>query len=352
MSTVLVTGATGFIAGHVVGDLLSAGHKVIGTIRHLDKAVKLMEAFPEANASNQLLFETLADIRHEDELKRIFEKHPDISVVIHTASPFFFNSKDVVKDLLEPAVEGTRAVLQATQVAGTNVKKIVLTSSIAAMLDPFKNNDPNYVATEFTWNPVTWEQAAESNDGELAYVASKTFAEREAWDYVERNKPRYTLTTINPAAVFGPHVTKLDAKHLNTSNEVVNNLALDTKPGDPASEFAFMWVDVRDVARAHTLAMDHRLDGQRLLLCNGKFAAQDILDIINKDFPDIRGKIATGNPGSGKEEAAKIFNYNNDKTRQELVDLKWIGLEQSIVDFTKQYEAILHEKKKKHWWSI
>ncbi|KAG5358195.1 putative NADPH-dependent methylglyoxal reductase GRP2 [Yarrowia sp. B02] len=352
MSTILLTGATGFIAGHVVGDLLAAGHKVIGTIRHLDKAVKLMEAFPEANSSNQLLFETLSDIRSEDELKRIFEKHPDISVVVHTASPFFFNSKNVVKDLLEPAVEGTRNVLQATQTSGTNVSKVVITSSIAAMLNPFKQKDPNFVATEFTWNPVTWEQAATSNDGELAYVASKTFAEREAWDYVERNKPKFTLTTVNPAAVFGPSVTKPDPKSLNTSNETINQLALDSKPGDNASEFAFMWVDVRDVARAHTLALDHRLDGQRLLLCNGKFAAQDILDVINKDFPDIRGKIATGNAGAGKEICSHIFNYNNDKTRQELPQLEWIGLEKSIVDFTKQYEEILHEKKKKHWWNI
>ncbi|KAG5361505.1 putative NADPH-dependent methylglyoxal reductase GRP2 [Yarrowia sp. C11] len=351
MTTVLVTGATGFIAGHVVGDLLAAGHKVIGTIRHLDKAVKLMEAFPEANLSNQLVFETLTDVRHEDELKRIFEKHPDITVVMHTASPFFFDSKDVVKDLLEPAVEGTKAVLQATQVSGTNVKKVVLTSSIAAMLDPFRQKDPNFVATEFTWNPVTWTQAADSNDGELAYVASKTFAEREAWDYLKRNKPHFTLTTVNPAAVFGPHATKLDPKQLNTSNDLINNIALDTKPEDPPSQYAFMWVDVRDVARAHTLAMDHGLDDRRLLLCNGKFAAQDILDIINKDFPEIRGKIATGNPGTGKQESNNIFNYNNDVTRQELPSLKWIGLEQSIVDFTKQYEEILHEKKKKHWWN-
>lgn len=350
MPTVLVTGATGFIAGHVIADLLQSGYKVIGTIRHLDKAVKLMDAFPEANASDQLLFETLSDIRHEDELKTIFNKHKDISIVCHTASPFFFNSKDVVKDLLEPAVEGTRAVLNVIQTAGTNVTKVVLTSSIAAMLDPFKNNDPNFVATEFTWNPVTWKQAAESNDGELAYVASKTFAEKEAWEFLKTNNPRFGLTTINPAAVFGPHVTKLDPKQLNTSNDLINNLALDTKPGEPVSEFAFMWVDVRDVARAHTLAIDSKLDNQRLLLCNGKFAAQDVLDIINKDFPDIRGKIATGNPGTGREVAARIFNYDNQKTRQEL-DLKWINLEKSIVDFTQQYEEILHEKKK-HWWNI
>ncbi|KAG5363508.1 putative NADPH-dependent methylglyoxal reductase GRP2 [Yarrowia sp. B02] len=344
MSTILVTGATGFIAGQVIGDLLSAGHKVIGTVRHLDKASKLKEAFAEASSSRKLLFETLSDIRAEDELKGIFEKHPEISVVVHTASPFFFNSTDVVKDLLEPAVEGTRNVLHATQTSGKNVTKVVLTSSVAAMLNPFKQ-DPSYTASEDTWNPVTWEQAASSNNGELAYLASKTFAEREAWDYLKREKPKFTLTTVNPAAVFGPSATKLDPKSLNTSNETINQLALDTKPGDDVPEFAFLWVDVRDVAKAHTLALDHKLDGQRLLLCNGKFAAQDILDVINKDFPGIKGKIATGKPGTGKEVSSKIFGYNNDKTRKELPQLEWIGLEKSIGDFTKQYETILHEKK-------
>ncbi|AOW01386.1 YALI0B08052p [Yarrowia lipolytica CLIB122] len=344
MSTILVTGATGFIAGQVIADLLNHGHKVLGTVRQLSKASKLQEAFPEAHKSGKLTFATLSDVRSQDELKAIFASHPEIAVVMHTASPFFYNSEDVVKDLLEPALEGTRSVLQVTQDAGHNVHKVVLTSSVASMLDPFRNKDPSYVATEATWNPVTWDQAAESNNAELAYVASKTFAEQEAWKFVESTKPRFSLTTVNPAAVFGPHATKIDPKALNTSSDVINSLALDTKPGDTPGDFAFLWVDVRNVARAHTLAIDSKLDDKRLLLCNGKFAAQDLVDILNKNFSDIRGTIAEGTPGNGPRVAAQYFNYDNSNTRQ-LLDLQWIGLEQSIVDFTKQYEAAKSESR-------
>jgi NADPH-dependent methylglyoxal reductase len=119
MSTILVTGATGFIAGQVIADLLNHGHKVVGTVRQLSKASKLQEAFPEAHKSGKLTFATLSDVRSQDELKAIFASHPEIAVVMHTASPFFYNSEDVVKDLLEPALEGIRSVLQVTQDAAT-----------------------------------------------------------------------------------------------------------------------------------------------------------------------------------------------------------------------------------------
>lgn len=351
MSTVLVTGATGFIAGHVIRQLLEDGHKVIGTIRALNKAVKLMDAFPEANASNQLLLETLSDITHEGELKRIFEKHPDISVVMHTASPCTFTVNDPVKDMLEPAINGTKSVLETTQKHAPNVTKIVITSSIAAMVDGSRSNDPSFVVTEQSWNPVTWEEAAKPNYM-VPYVASKTFAEKAAWDFVKTQNPRFGITTVNPSAVFGPSVGKIDPKTLNASNEYIERLALDTTPGqEPANDEGFMWVDVRDVARAHCLAMDSKLNGERLLLCNTKYCAQDLLDIINANFPAIKGNIATGEPGTGKQHTDKIFNFDNSKTR-ELVDLKWIGLEESIIDFTRQFEEVLHEKKKKHWFSF
>jgi nucleoside-diphosphate-sugar epimerase len=41
----------------------------------------------------------------------------------------------------------------------------------------------------------------------MGYRASKTFAEKAAWEFIEKEKPNFTLATINPPMVFGPIVS-------------------------------------------------------------------------------------------------------------------------------------------------
>jgi nucleoside-diphosphate-sugar epimerase len=95
--------------------------------------------------------------------------------------------------LFRPAINGTTSVLRAAQKNNPNVKRIVITSSFAANLDPTKGVRPGFTYTDSDWNPVTREAANASGDGVFAYVASKTFAEQAAWDYIEKEKVRSQL---------------------------------------------------------------------------------------------------------------------------------------------------------------
>ena len=129
---------------------------------------------------------------------------------------------DTKRDLLDPAINGTTGVLKAIKAHAPTVKRVVVTSSFAALVSP-SGKPTGYVYSEKDWNPVTAEQALESPS--LGYRASKTFAEKAAWDFVEKEKPNFTLATMNPPLVFGPVVHHLSTlSSLNTSNQLVRDM--------------------------------------------------------------------------------------------------------------------------------
>ena len=70
----------------------------------------------------------------------------------------------------------------------------VITSSFAAIIDTGKGNRPGYVYSEKDWNPMTEEEALENPA--RGYFGSKTFAEKAAWDFVEKEKPNFSLATV------------------------------------------------------------------------------------------------------------------------------------------------------------
>ena len=112
--------------------------------------------------------------------------------MIHTASPFHFNVTDTKKDLLDPAVFGTTGILKAIKKSAPTVKRVVITSSFAALVDP--NAPKGHVYSEKDWNPITEEEAIQNPMN--GYRASKTFAEKAAWDFVEKEKPNFTIATV------------------------------------------------------------------------------------------------------------------------------------------------------------
>ena len=128
---VLVTGATGFIGSEIVSQLLDAGYRVRGTTRNVEKANKGGHLTALAGADERLeLFE--ADLLDSGAFDG---PAAGCEYVMHVASPYITNVKDPQRDLLDPAVNGTLNVLKASVSAGT-VKRVVLTSSFAAMMRP------------------------------------------------------------------------------------------------------------------------------------------------------------------------------------------------------------------------
>ncbi|CUM68318.1 uncharacterized protein PRCAT00006040001 [Priceomyces carsonii] len=333
--TVLVTGATGFIAQHIVVELLKNGYFVIGTVRSKEKGERLQSLLD----SESFQYEVVTDIQKEDALDEVINKHPQISIALHTASPFHFKSNDPEKDLLLPAVNGTKNALKLFK-KSINITRVVVTSSYAAIAPAKKEIDHSFTISELTWNDVTWEEALTNPIS--GYRGSKTFAERAAWDFTAEEKPDFVLTTVNPGFVFGPQAFDSDVREtLNTSSEVINSV-IKLKEGDDIPAFKGCFVDVRDVAQAHLVAFEKEsTKNKRLLMSAGRFCTQDILDILRSNFPSLKAKLPAGEVGSGPSVTATLAKIDNSKTK-ELLGFNLILLEKSVIDSLSQ---ILEAKK-------
>lgn len=333
---VLVTGATGFIAQYVVDYLLKEKYQIIGTVRSQEKAEKLHRQFGN---DPRLSFEIVEDISSLNAFDQLFEKRAnEIQIVLHTASPFHFDTKEYEKDLLIPALHGTQGILNSIKKYGAHtVERVVITSSFAAILDVSRFSDGKAVYTEKDWNPATWEGC--QTDGMNAYCASKKFAEEYAWKFLEENKDlvKFKLSTVNPTFVFGPQEFEEDVKgHLNTSNEIINAL-LHSQPGSTKLEpdYHAEYVDVRDVAKAHLVAFQkEETAGQRLGLNNGPFSSQAVVDILNSKFPQLKGKIAVG-PHPGQPDPTPGCSFDNSHSKK-ILGFPFISLEQAVYDTVAQ----------------
>ncbi|KAG7192130.1 methylglyoxal reductase (NADPH-dependent) gre2 [Scheffersomyces spartinae] len=329
-TTVFVSGATGFIAQHIIKLLLEKGYHVVGTVRSTEKGDSLKASLNSDNFS----YEIVPDIGVEGAFDEALKKHPEVTVFLHTASPFHFKTTDPEKDLLLPAINGTKNALSSIKKYGPQITNVVVTSSYAAISTAEMENDPSHTNNEDSWNTVSWEQAI--SNPVHGYRGSKTFAEKAARDFVEQEKPNYVLATINPSFVFGPQAFSSQVGDvLNTSSEIINNL-LKLGPDGTIPPTVGGFVDVRDVALAHLVAFEKpEAKNSRLLLNSQRFNSQSILDVLNKSFPQIRGKIPVGIPGSAPEALAKMCKIENERTRA-LIGQPLIELEQSVVDSVQQ----------------
>ena len=127
---VLVTGGTGYMASWIIKMLLEEGISVNATVRDPSNIQKVdyLKTLAEASAEQLKLFKSdLLDAGSFDEPMQ------DCELVIHTASPFFITGiKNPEEELIRPAKEGTRNVLESAK-RNPTVKRVVLTSSLAAI---------------------------------------------------------------------------------------------------------------------------------------------------------------------------------------------------------------------------
>lgn len=243
---------------------------------------------------------------------------------------------DPKKDLVDPAVIGTTGILKALNASAPSVTRVVITSSFASIIDEAKFKDPNTTFDEKSWNPVTINDISRSPA--TAYRASKTLAERAAWDFIQNEKPGFDLVTVCPPVVFGPvvhHLASLDS--INTSNErIISLLRGGWKDEIPASVPVPLWIDVRDAARAHVRGLEESsAGGKRLFATGGWFTNREIADIVRDKFPEFKDRLPEPDVKGGElPDKSEIFDYNNKET-EKILAFEWIKLEQSITDLVK-----------------
>lgn len=243
---VLVTGASGYIAGFVIKALVEQGWQVRGTIRTLARAAEVRATLRlpdlELVACDLMSDAGWAEAMH------------GIERVQHIASPIPAGEPKNPDDLIIPAREGALRALRFAHAAG--VKRVVMTSSMAAIA--YGHQPGRLPFTEADWSNVNSLDA-------YAYIKSKTLAERAARDWMAANGAGMEYVSINPAAVLGPVL----GPDFSTSLEVVKKLLDGALPGLP--NLGFGVVDVRDVAALHVLAMTAPgMDGERFI-AQGRF---------------------------------------------------------------------------------
>ncbi len=273
--TVLVTGASGFIAMHCILQLLEQGYTVRGTLRTPSRELNLRKTLASYTDVGERLSFVTADLTKDEGWA---EAVSDCMYVLHVASPLPRYNPKHEDELIIPAREGTLRVLKAAVAAG--VKRVVLTSSIAAIT--YGHPKTKTVFDESDWS---------NTENEInAYPKSKTLAERAAWDFVNdlEGDDSLELVAINPGVVLGPI---LDEDY-GTSGEVVRRLMRRGVPGIP--NIGFSVVDVRDVASAHVAAMTTPEAAGHRFCCVTEFVwLAEIAAILQKHFAAQGYKIPT-----------------------------------------------------------
>ncbi|VEU21180.1 DEKNAAC102091 [Brettanomyces naardenensis] len=252
MSTVLVTGGTGFVASHCLLRLLQDGYNVKTTVRSLKKEQNVRSMMEKAGISDlsRLSF-VVADLNNDEGWS---EAVKDCQYVLHVASPVPIEQPKDANELIKPARDGTLRVLRAAKAAG--VKRVVYTSSVVAVGYGHGHQDKPF--TEKDWTNTEGPNVS-------AYGKSKTLAERAAWDYIEKEGGDLELSVVNPAGIYGPVL----GPHYSSSLVLVKLMLEGQLFVVPKLYLAV--VDVRDLTDLILRAMlDPKAKGERFLATDGE----------------------------------------------------------------------------------
>ncbi|MCF1432607.1 NAD-dependent epimerase/dehydratase family protein [Agrobacterium vitis] len=240
--TMLVTGGSGFVASHLILQLLEMDATVHATVRSLRNGAKtkpltdMQARFP----GKLTLYE--ADLLTPGSFDAAMA---GCAIVFHVASPFKLPEKikDGQREMVEPALQGTRNVLGSVN-RTESVRRVVMTSTIGAIFGDYidvRSMKNNTVAEDY-FN-------TSSNVQNNPYHYSKVLAEKKAWK-IQGEQSRWSLTTINPGMILGPSLTPAsESGSLFLLDEMFKGYFFYGMP-----DLSLACVDVRDVAQAHIRA--------------------------------------------------------------------------------------------------
>ena len=242
---VLVTGATGFVGGHLVRALLDRGQEVRCLIR---------ESSPREALERLPVEPAIGDLRDRQAVHRAVS---GCRVVYHCAADYrlYVPNPD---EMYASNVEGTRNVMQAA--ADRGVERVVYTSTVGAL---GLNHDGR---------PSDEQTPVLLGDMVGHYKRSKFLAERVAEEWAADGLP---LVIVNPSAPVGDG----DVKPTATGKMIVD--FLDRRM--PAYvDTGLNLVDVRDVAEGHILAAERGRLGEKYILGNRNMTLKEILDTLSE----------------------------------------------------------------------
>ncbi len=337
-AAIMVTGGTGYIGSWVVKELLEKGYTVRMCVRDKSQTHKHQHlTYIDENTPGKLeIWE--ANLLSEGSFDQAAQGS---KAVIHVASPFTLRFKNAQKDLLDPALLGTRNVLGAATRSGT-VKKVVLTSSVAAVHGDNKDMQDQGLS-EFTEEHFNTTSSASHQP----YSYSKVIAEKEAWKLTGQQN-QWKLVVINPSFVLGPSLTgSSDSESLNLMKDILRGKFLMGAP-----ELFFGFTDVRDVAHAHILALEKEDASGRHILAERTMSLLDLTRMLKKLFgrkyklPLMKapkpimmlvGGLFGVTPKFVKRNVGYPIRFDTSKSR-EVLGLQYRNLEQTVEEMVLQME--------------
>ncbi|KAJ1303085.1 hypothetical protein OPQ81_011286 [Rhizoctonia solani] len=320
-TTVLVTGANGFIGTWICKTFLENGYRVRGAVRSASKGQYLAEVFKDHG--HEFMYHVVDDITKPGAFD---EAVKGVEAVVHTASPD--PTVEDIQDVIIPALNGTLELIGSINKYGSEVKRMVYTSSGSAITNPTK--PAGTVFTDDDWNTWSVKQVEEKGRGAGwdIYRASKVIAEQAAWEEAKK-QDRWDLVAIHPLLTLGPIIHQV-TKPSNLNLSVLRFYkVLIAREEDLSSEVLLAhdinFSDVRDVALAHLRAAEYEsAGGHRFITSNGSYTWQDALDLLPMQY--FR---PLGTPGSGKFVKHTVFD--STKARK-MLELDFRSFEETIQD--------------------
>jgi nucleoside-diphosphate-sugar epimerase len=326
-SLVVVSGANGFIASHVVDQLLLAGYKVRGTCRKLSRSEWLIDFFNKKYGDGSFELSEVPDMGAPHAFDDVVK---GAAGFIHVATPVM-QSPDPNK-AVPTVVNGIINTLEAA-LKEAGLKRIVMTSSSTAATSPKPNVE--FSIDEETWNKEDIEAAwkpppYEGHDRVLAvYAASKTQSEQAAWKWMKEHKPHFVLNAILPNANMG---VVLSPENQGSPSTVGWLKALwngfegheDLKENPPQ-----YYINVQDNARVHVAALlSPDVNGERLYTFAHPFNWNDILAIYRKVYPEHQ--FIDDIPNLGRD-LSKVANGRAEELLKRFGVKGWASLEESVI---------------------
>ncbi|EPQ61036.1 NAD P-binding protein [Gloeophyllum trabeum ATCC 11539] len=318
---VLVTGASGFIGSWVVRYLLERDYSVRAAVRSAEKGEYMRRLYE--SYGDQFEYVVVADSGEPGTFDNVLE---DIDAVEHHAAPI----TDDPDDFVAAAISGTTSLLESILRKGRSVKRVIVTSSGAALVEP---KEPGYVYTEADWGDYSVKevQSKGANATTLQkYRASKALAERAAWDFVEKHKDQiqWDVVTVLPTIVYGPIIHQVESpEDINYSNQLLySSITRERSPDEVGGN----WVDVRDVAEIHVELLAKRTaGGERYIVSAGAHSWQELYDLLNASVPPIGG-IPRGQPGN-YTRGRPPYSFSSEKVIK-LLGIRFRALGESARD--------------------
>ncbi|KAL5063129.1 hypothetical protein RYX36_024866 [Vicia faba] len=309
---VCVTGASGYIASWIVKFLLQRGYTVRATVRDPSNPKKVDHLIKLDGAKERLqLFK--ADLLEQGSFDSIIH---GCDGVFHTASPVRHAVDDPQAELIDPALKGTINVLKSC-VESPSVKRVVLTSSTAAVVFNTRPKNPEVIVDE-TW----FSDPDFCRESQLWYALSKTLAEAAAWKFVNENN--IDMVVINPATVAGP----LLQAEVNQSVKPILNLI----NGIPFPNNILGLVNVKDVANAHILAYEIASASGRYCLAERVIHCSELAKILHNLYPTFQ----ISDKCENEEPYLTTYQISNEKAKS--LGIEFTPLEVSLKETLESFK--------------